>query len=156
MRRADRELKDLQSIEGILRACDTAIVAMTDDEGWPYCVPVNYGFAFTDGALTLYFHGAKDGKKAELLKRNPRVSACMYRCLELQKADTACGFSAAYESVMAFGYACMLESEEELMMGLRAIMEKAGGAGLPYDQGVLSKTAVFAIRVERFTAKRRG
>ncbi len=156
MRRADREVKELQSMEAILKECDVAVIALTDDQNWPYCVPVNFGYTLIGDTLTLYFHGAKQGKKAELLKKSPPVSVCIYRNLGLKRGEKACEFGVAYESVMAFGHACVLESEQERLEGLDAIMEKAGGAGLPYDQAVLSHTAVFAVRVERFTAKRRS
>ena len=47
------------------------------DGGVPYIVPLNYGYEYADGELTFYFHSAKEGRKLEILKKNPTV------CLEL-------------------------------------------------------------------------
>ncbi len=156
MRRKDRELNDIEHIEAILRQCDIAHIAMMDEQGWPYCVPVNFGYTMENTELTLYFHGALQGKKADLLRTNPRVSVCIYRNFGIVASDTACGFGITFESVMAFGHACIVQSEQVRQQGLKAIMAKVSDVDLPYDQQILSRTAVFAVKVEQFTAKQIG
>lgn len=37
---------------------------------YPYVIPVNFGFEFNDDKLMLFFHGAKDGKKHEVIKQD--------------------------------------------------------------------------------------
>ena len=73
MRRKDREVTDKNQIEEILKQCKTCHVAMVDNEK-PYVVPLSYGYQILeDGTLELVFHSAKDGKKINILKKNPNV-----------------------------------------------------------------------------------
>lgn len=76
MRRKDREITDICAILELVSECKVCRLAMTDG-GIPYIVPLNYGYEYADGALTFYFHSAKEGRKLEILKKNPAV------CLEL-------------------------------------------------------------------------
>lgn len=75
MRRKDREITDICAILDLVSECKVCRLAMTDG-GVPYIVPLNYGYEYADGALTFYFHSAKEGRKLEILKKNPTV------CLE--------------------------------------------------------------------------
>ena len=53
MRRAEKEVKDLEQLEEILRDCNTVRIGTQDAEGM-FIVPVNYGYDLTEGQLTLY------------------------------------------------------------------------------------------------------
>ena len=68
MRRKDREVKNFDEIIDILSRCKVLHLALISD-GKPYSVPVNLGYTVTevDGSkkLTVYFHGAGEGKKIE-------------------------------------------------------------------------------------------
>ncbi len=55
MRRAEKEVKDLEQLEEILRDCNTVRIGTQDAEGM-FIVPVNYGYDLTEGQLTLYLH----------------------------------------------------------------------------------------------------
>lgn len=73
MRRKDREITAFDEIMKIIAKCDTCRVAMFD-ETFPYIIPLNFGTDLDDNQLYLYFHGAKIGKKIDLMKRNKNVS----------------------------------------------------------------------------------
>ncbi len=45
-------------------------LAMAGKDGWPYTVPLNYGF----GDDFIIIHCAKEGKKIDLLKENNKVA----------------------------------------------------------------------------------
>ena len=77
MRRKDREVTDIRQIESIIEKAKVVHIGMIDG-GAPYVVPMQYGYVFTDGALTLYLHGAKEGRKIDCIKKNPNV------CIELE------------------------------------------------------------------------
>ena len=62
MRRKDREVTNPEEIESILRRCRVCRIAMQDEEGL-YILPLSYGYEMDNGCLTLYFHGAKEGRK---------------------------------------------------------------------------------------------
>ena len=59
MRRKDREITDICAILELVSECKVCRLAMTDG-GVPYIVPLNYGYEYADGALTFYFHSAKE------------------------------------------------------------------------------------------------
>ena len=47
MRRAEKEVKDLEQLEEILRDCNTVRIGTQDAEGM-FIVPVNYGYDLTE------------------------------------------------------------------------------------------------------------
>ncbi|MCJ7619404.1 MAG: pyridoxamine 5'-phosphate oxidase family protein, partial [Anaerolineae bacterium] len=66
MRRAEREIKDREAIEDILRRATVCRLAVCDGNV-PYVVPLSFGYA--DNCL--YFHSAREGRKIETIKANP-------------------------------------------------------------------------------------
>lgn len=72
MRRKDREIKDFSKIAQIIRELSIGHLAMIDGDQ-PYGVTMNYDAEIEDGIVTLYFHGAKEGRRPEIWKRNPAV-----------------------------------------------------------------------------------
>ena len=117
MRRKDREIKEFDEIIDVLSRCKVLHLALISD-GKPYAVPVNFGFAVRESEgqkkLTLYFHGAGEGKKLDAIKANPQVSFCAETSVEAsgpQSANAdACKWTCFYESVIGFGTASLRES----------------------------------------------
>ena len=72
MRRKDREITDFKQIMEIIDRCDCCRVGFCDD-GQVYIVPLNFGYAEENGKLTFYFHGAKEGRKIDLIGKAPKV-----------------------------------------------------------------------------------
>ena len=73
MRRQDREIKDPSIILDIIHSLPFGHLAM-NDAGKPYGVTMNYLSELdVDRNAVLYFHGAKEGRKAEILARDPHV-----------------------------------------------------------------------------------
>lgn len=62
--------KDQRVLKGLLRGASHLVLAMSDGSE-PYAVPLDYVFEESEGAV--YFHGAGEGRKVEVLSRNPRV-----------------------------------------------------------------------------------
>lgn len=105
MRRKKQQLSEEETLE-ILRTGKTAILGLSGDDGYPYTVPVNYVYA--DGKI--YFHGAKTGHKIDSIKRNSKVSLCV-----IEKDDIVSEELTTYfKSVILFGTARILETEEEI------------------------------------------
>ena len=73
MRRQDREIKDPSVILDIINSLPIGHLAM-NDAGKPYGVTMNYLSELdADRNAVLYFHGAKEGRKAEILARDQHV-----------------------------------------------------------------------------------
>jgi nitroimidazol reductase NimA-like FMN-containing flavoprotein (pyridoxamine 5'-phosphate oxidase superfamily) len=72
MRRSDREITDIEDKLGIIRRRKVLRLALAE-QNQPYTAPLNFGFEYKDGILTLYMHGARGGKKVDILNRNKQV-----------------------------------------------------------------------------------
>ena len=70
MRRSDREVTEFNDIVSIIKKCDVCRLALID-ENYPYIIPLNFGMNITeDNVLELYFHGATEGKKLDLISKD--------------------------------------------------------------------------------------
>ncbi|MCL2343335.1 MAG: pyridoxamine 5'-phosphate oxidase family protein [Firmicutes bacterium] len=152
MRRTDREVTDFSEILDILRRADTIRLAL-HDEPYPYVVPLSFGFEASDGKIALYFHGAKEGLKHELIARNPYVCAeadIFHRYADLPNGEV----TTEYESVIGFGR-CERVTGEEAAKGADLLCTHCGHDGYVYDSAALEATAVYRVTLERFSGKRR-
>lgn len=43
MRRKDREITDFHELIEIMKKCDVCRIALKDEDGYPYIVPLNFG-----------------------------------------------------------------------------------------------------------------
>ena len=153
MRRSDREITDREELLRVMGQCDVCRLAL-NDEGWPYIIPVNFGMEEKDGKLTLYFHGATEGKKYDLMARDSRASFEMDRGHRLV-GDREKGYcTMEYESVMGRGRLEVV-SEEEKLHGLELLMAHYYKDGFPFSHDAVPRTTVFKLTVETMTGKRR-
>ena len=73
---------------------------------------------------------------------------------QLRTADTACGHSFTYRSVMGTGQLVPLASPEEKRIGLMAVMAHATGRDdWDFPDASLQKTAVYRLCVRTWSAK---
>ena len=102
MRRNDREITEFSEMTDVMKRCDVCRLALNDEDGYPYLLPLNFGMEETDGRVTLYFHGAKEGKKYDLIRKDVRASFemdCSHRLVLSEKED-GCQCTMEYESVI--------------------------------------------------------
>ena len=52
------------------------VLSVIGDEDYPYGMPMNHFFDETDGCI--YFHSGKDGHRTDSLRKNDKVSFCVY------------------------------------------------------------------------------
>ena len=155
MRRNDREITDKEAIAAFLSGEQILRVAFYDD-GDIYIVPVNYGYCEENDCICFYFHGAKAGRKYTLAQNNPRVGFEIDGHYALVSAETGCGHSANYQSVIGTGTLHLVSDPAEQRRGLNCIMQQATGkAYWEYNSAVLERTAVFRLDAETLTCKAR-
>ncbi len=155
MRRKDREITDREQIFEILKNAKVLRLGLFDDE-YPYVVPLHYGFTFRDDRLAFYAHGAREGLKLDLIRRNPNV------CVELDLGATlvsgresACRYGASYASIIARGTAVVLEDCEEKRRGLELLMKNQTGRDFEFDENAVASVAVIRIDATSYSAKAR-
>ena len=154
MRRADREVTDFDGIIAIIKACDVMRLAMIDEAGEPYLVPLNFGWEIEDGQLRLYFHSAKEGRKLDILRQNPKVCFEMDTDHRLTPAEKPCGYSFGFKSVIGWGEVELLQTHEAKARGLRAIMRHVGQPDAAFSSHDTQRVAVGVLRVKSLTAKK--
>ena len=154
MRRKDREITDPEQIRAILGRARVLHLGLYDGE-YPYVVPLHYGFTFEGGALTLYAHCAKEGRKLDLIGRGARVFVEIDTDEALLPADTACAWGACYASVMARGRAAVVEDEAEKCRALALLMKTQTGREYAFTPAAAAAVAVIRIDAEDFSAKAR-
>lgn len=151
MRRLDREVKEFQDIVAIMERCDVCRIALNDN-GYPYILPLNFGMTVTGEKIELYFHGATEGTKYDLIEKDNRASFEMDCAHELRTEAESGNCTMDYESVIGRGHMEIL-SEEEKYDALCILMKHYHKEDFPFNKAVMPKTKVFKLVVEEVTGK---
>ena len=152
MRRKDKEIQGRNEIVAIMEKALVCRLGLCRDNV-PYVVPLNFGYR--EGCL--YLHSAKQGRKMDMIRANPRVCFEIETDAELISSDRPCDWGMKYASVIGFGTAVVLEDPEEKKNGLDAILAHYSPRPPgPYPDSVLEHTAVIRVQIERMTGKRSG
>lgn len=156
MRRKDREIKDINDIFEVVKNCSVAHVAMVDG-GKPYVVALNFGYDRTGDELTLYFHSAYDGKKTDILRKNPSVYFQMDCVNELiaETPENPCACCWRFDSVMGSGDVEFIEDEAEKTHALNRLIQHLGKTEetFEFSAQTLSKTCIYKVRSTDITGK---
>ena len=124
------------------------------DHGDIYILPVNYGYLCENDKYSFYFHGAKAGRKYELSKSEPKVGFEIDGKYKLLESETACDFSAAFQSVIGTGTLNLVDEKEEKKLGLNTIMKQTTKqTNWNYQNGMLEAVAVFRLDVDKMSCK---
>ena len=120
MRKASREMPAEWALE-VLDKAPYITVSMADEEGLPYGRPLS--LVRTD-EKTLYFHGALEGKKLDILSHNPHVCLSAVTKCKPTVGPKDGSFTLEFKSAIAFGTAEIIEDDTEKIAALRAICER--------------------------------
>ena len=155
MRRSDREITNLNSIEKFISDQQIMRIGFYDD-GEIYIVPVNYGYEFESGIFTFYFHGAKAGRKYELAAKKPKVGFEIDGEYSLLPSEKACGYSACFQSIIGSGELSLVTDDEEKIKGLNCLMRQVTDKdGFEYPRQSLDSVAVFRLDTDKLSCKGR-
>ena len=157
IRRRDRAVTDPARIRGIVETARFLHLGLVDG-GRPYVVPLHYGFELADGTLRLYLHSAREGRKLDVIARNP---SCFVEidCDETLDAegDVPCRFGAYYASVMGEGTASVVEDPGEKARALRLLTLHQTGREFDFTEAMTRAVAIIRVDVpmDGVTAKER-
>jgi len=152
MRRKDREITDFSEIIKVMEKCDVCRLALNDG-GYPYIVPLNFGMAVEGEKITLYFHGAGEGKKYDLMRQDNRAGFEMDCSHKLVTDTKGCGCTMKYESVVGAGR-IEIVPEEEKYKALGALMGQYHEEGFSFPEEAADRTAAMKLIVESVSGKR--
>jgi nitroimidazol reductase NimA-like FMN-containing flavoprotein (pyridoxamine 5'-phosphate oxidase superfamily) len=125
----------------------------------PYIHPTL--FWFDEANRRIYFHSAKEGRTRSNIEQNHQVCFSTAEMGRLLAANTACEFSTEYASVIAFGDAKVVQSDEEKRFGLQGLLNKyfpdlhPGEDYHPITADELDQTAVYAIEIDAWSGKQK-
>lgn len=150
MKKANREIKDREEIDQIIKKSDVCRLAFAKDN-IPYLVPVSFGY---DGE-SLFIHTAKTGKKIDFIKENNRV------CFEfdvdvktITDEEKACNWTTAYKSVIGNGKIIELLDFENQEKAINEIMLQYSGRKWVFNEKMLSGAKLWKIDIEDITGKK--
>lgn len=152
MRRHDREITDSREILSIVNECKVIRLAMLDEQGLPYIIPLNFGYRFADGVFTFYCHSAREGRKLELLRRDQRVSLKWTAAASCSPPTTPAATATTMPPSSAAARQSSLRGAEKLD-ALSALMRHMAGREDTFTEDQARGVAVLAIRVRSLSAK---
>lgn len=148
MRRFKQELKQ-NEIERILQSNTSGILAVIDNGGYPYTVPLS--FVYANGKI--YFHSTKVGHKIDAIKNCKKATFCVVDKDDVQPEK----YTTFYKSVIIFGNIEILDDVEETLLAIQELGEKyyPNHSSELQNEIVKYKTAFLIIRfnIEHITGK---
>lgn len=151
MRRSDREVKNFDDMIQIMEKCDVCRIALNNN-GYPYILPLNFGMKNENNTVELFFHGAKEGMKYEVIQADNRASFEM-DCEHKLVTDAERGScTMEYESIIGQGH-IEIVSEKEKYDALCVLMKHYHQEDFLFDKTVIPRTTVFKLVVENMTGK---
>jgi nitroimidazol reductase NimA-like FMN-containing flavoprotein (pyridoxamine 5'-phosphate oxidase superfamily) len=148
MRRKDKEITDTDAIASVIRKSTVCRLAMSDD-GQPYVLPMSFGYK--EGAV--YFHCAPEGRKIDIIRKNPRVCIEFDVDCRLKTGDSACQWGFYFQSAIAFGVAAFIEDAAEKRAALDIIMRHYSSEAFTYPDSAIDKIVVIRVAVTELTGK---
>jgi len=120
MRKTSRQMPAEWALE-VFNNAPYITVGMTETDGTPYAVPLS--LVRTD-VNTFYFHCAMEGKKLDILRKNPRVCLSAVTKCKPTVGPKDGSFTLEFKSAIAFGVAEEVTDDAEKIEALRAICER--------------------------------
>lgn len=161
MRRSEFDIKNHEALLELLASCEYGTLCLSDEKT-PYGVPLNFAW-WEEGIV---FHGAKEGKKVELITRNPKayfsvVKPYAFIPSHFSHTTSACPATQFFASVSLEGEVSVLENSAEKAKGLNALIQKLQPEGHyetisetnPIYTKMLEATAVFYLKAKQTSFK---
>ncbi len=151
MRRSEKEIRSAAQLGAILQAADVCRIALSDNDR-PYIVPVCFGYE----PGRLYFHSATEGKKIDILMKNPRCCFELETGVRIIPAEHPCSWEMRYQSIIGTAPARILEAPGEQRHGLRGNMAHYSAGPADFPDAALRSVAVIRIDIMEMTGKLSG
>ena len=151
MRRSDKEITNQELIDHIIRNSLVCRLAMVDGDE-PYIVPVSFGIT----GSTIYFHSSLQGRKTDILRKNPKICFEFESDVEIISNELACKWSFNYRSIIGSGIAEIITNTEEKTNVMKVIMKQYSDKEFSIPIDSIQKTMVVKIAIISISAKQSG
>lgn len=155
MRRKDREIADFDTIIKMMKECRIVRLGIHDksEPDFPYVVPMNFAFRTEGEKIFLYIHGAKSGRRWELLQNTDFCSVQMEKDDGMELIPSAKDITERYRSIMAKAKIRLLEGEE-LVRGIELCVNRDEQCrNFDWNRAALSRVAVWELELFCVSAK---
>lgn len=152
MTRREREVTDINEIIKILDNSKVLHLGLADGDE-PYVVPMNYGYTYENEKLTIWLHGARQGRKLDVIRANNKVFFEMEYGITPFEGEVACKYGITYSSIMGRGTAEIIEDVETKKIALSSLMKVQTGKDFSFEDKMAEVVGVIKIDVIEFTAK---
>jgi uncharacterized protein len=155
LRREDRAITDPAEIGRILSAARFATIALAD-AGEPYVVTLSCGYDAAHGRLC--FHVAPEGRKLDIIARNPRACVTVVEDLGYKRGECAHPF----RSVVMEGRMRLVSAPAEMRETMRVLigqLEAPEDAAEVYvrnkldDDGALTRFRMLVFEIDDMSGK---
>lgn len=154
MTRRERQVTDIGEILKILDNSKVLHLGLVDGDE-PYVVPMNYGYTYENEKLTIWLHCARQGRKLDVMRANPKVFFEMEYGITPFEGEVACKYGITYSSLMGRGTAEIIEDVEIKKTALSALMKTQTGKDFTFEDRMAEVVGVVKVDVIEFTAKHR-
>ena len=154
MTRRERQVTDINEILKILDNSKVLHLGLVDGDE-PYVVPMNYGYTYENDKLTIWLHCARQGRKLDVMRANPKVFFEMEYGITPFEGEVACKYGITYSSLMGRGIATIIEDVETKKIALSSLMKVQTGKNFEFEDKMAEVVGVVRIDVIEFTAKHR-
>lgn len=107
MRRIKNQMSDKNTKELLSNCKEGVLGTISNDNGYPYTVVVNYVYY----NHKVYIHSAKEGHKIDNIMKNENVSFTVFDHVNIIQES----FTTTYQSVTLFGKAKVVKSNKEVL-----------------------------------------
>lgn len=144
-------IEEREKIEQIIQRSDICFLGITDLEGNPYVIPMNFGYK--DGVI--YLHSGPTGSSIDMLARNNNVCITFSIDHELvfQHPKVACSYRMKAKSVICRGKVNFIEDMEKKREALDIMMQHYSSREFVYSDPAVRNVKIWEIPIERVTAK---
>lgn len=135
----------------ILNTQTRGVLAVNGDDGYPYAMPMNHWYNEADGKI--YFHCGKVGHRLDALKRDARVSFCVYDRGERESGQWAL----KVKSVVVFGKIAIVDEMDRIVDVSRKLSYKFTRDDAYIDNEIAKyapATLLLELTVEHICGKR--
>lgn len=147
--RKKQQLSNEECIE-ILKSEMRGVLSVQGDDGYPYGLPIDHWYNEEDGKI--YFHSGKTGHKIDAIKRNDKVSFCVYDQGFRREGEWALNI----RSVIVFGRVKIIEDHARAVELCRRLSLKYT-QDVEYIETEIEKYAAgllcFELNIEHMTGK---
>lgn len=147
-------IEERHLVEEIIKRNSICFVGMTDLQGMPYVLPMNFGY--TDNCI--YLHSSREGHSVDILKKNPQVciTFCSNTEMTFQNEEVACSYRMRANSVICRGEVVFVQNYDEKVKALNVLMKQYTDWTFTYSVPAVNNVMVWKVEIREMSAKAFG